>query len=122
MLITQALTELAPNAKWTIENDDLTTLDWKSPDIPIPDEQEIDEKIAEIAAREAIEQPLRILRLHRDELLRETDWWAVSDRVMTQAQITYRQALRDLPSSCSPALDAASPLGISGVTWPVKPE
>ena len=36
-------------------------------------------------------------RAKRDELLQNTDWWAVSDRTMTQAQIDYRQALRDLP-------------------------
>jgi hypothetical protein len=30
---------------------------------------------------------------------------AVSDRTMTQAQIDYRQALRDLPETADPQLD-----------------
>lgn len=36
------------------------------------------------------------MREKRDNLLAETDWWATSDRTMTQEQIDYRQALRDI--------------------------
>jgi len=32
----------------------------------------------------------------RNMLLSETDWWAVQDRTMTQEELDYRQALRDL--------------------------
>lgn len=51
-------------------------------------------------------------RKKRNELLAETDWWAVSDRTMSQAQIDYRQALRDLPSHED----------FPNMTWPTKPE
>lgn len=51
-------------------------------------------------------------RLQRDRLLAETDWWAMSDRTMTQAQIDYRQALRDLTAQ------EGFP---SSITWPTKP-
>ena len=34
-------------------------------------------------------------RSKRDNLLQETDWWAVSDRTMTSEQTTYRASLRD---------------------------
>lgn len=54
----------------------------------------------------------RDVRMKRNELLAETDWWAGSDRTMTQAQIDYRQALRDITT------DAGYP---SNVTWPTKP-
>ena len=37
-------------------------------------------------------------RAVRDELIKETDWWSCSDRTMTQAEIDYRQALRDVPA------------------------
>ena len=37
-------------------------------------------------------------RNSRNYLLAETDWWGVADRTMSQAEIDYRQALRDLPS------------------------
>ena len=55
----------------------------------------------------------RIIRNQRDALLAETDWWAVADRTMTQAEIDYRQALRDVPAQ------AGFP---ENVTWPTKPE
>ena len=37
-------------------------------------------------------EPMRLLREERNNKLAETDWWASSDRTMTQAQIDYRQA------------------------------
>ena len=36
------------------------------------------------------------IRAKRDGLLSSTDWWAVQDRTMSQAEIDYRQALRDI--------------------------
>jgi len=72
-------------------------------------------KIAELTAVE----PLRQLRIKRNQLLQQTDWMAVSDRVMTQAQIDYRQALRDLPATADPQLDENGQL--TGITWPTPP-
>jgi len=37
-------------------------------------------------------------RRNRDLFLAETDWWATSDRTMTDEQRNYRQALRDITS------------------------
>ena len=56
-------------------------------------------------------EPMRLLRVERDRKLAETDWWAVSDRTMTDAQTTYRQALRDIPASYS---------SLDDVVWPTK--
>ena len=64
-------------------------------------------------------EPMRLLRLERDEKLAETDWWAVSDLTMSNDRKTYRQALRDLPSSADPKLDSDNFL--TNVTWPTKP-
>ena len=36
-------------------------------------------------------------RQHRNKLLAETDWSALSDVTMSDAMRTYRQALRDIP-------------------------
>ncbi len=52
-------------------------------------------------------------RAKRNELLAETDWWATSDRTMTQQEIDYRQALRDLPQQDGWSFN---------ITWPTKPE
>ena len=54
----------------------------------------------------------RRLRIKRDSLLADTDWWALSDVTMTAEQTAYRQALRDLPANTS---DPANP------SWPTKP-
>ena len=58
-------------------------------------------------------EPLKLLREERNRRIAETDWWASSDLTMTQAQIDYRQALRDITDTYQ-SLDT--------VVWPVKPE
>tara|TARA_Y100001963_G_scaffold123552_1_gene173669 strand:+ start:291 stop:536 length:246 start_codon:yes stop_codon:yes gene_type:complete len=55
---------------------------------------------------------INILRSTRDRLLRETDYYALSDVTMSEDMKTYRQELRDLPANTS---DPANP------TWPTKP-
>lgn len=57
-------------------------------------------------------QNLDALRRHRDELIKETDWWVLPDRTPTEAQLAYRQALRDITNEYSNLLE---------VTWPIKP-
>ena len=57
-------------------------------------------------------EPMRLLRVERDRKLADTDWWAMSDRTMTDAQTTYRQALRDVPANYT---------SLDDVVWPTKP-
>jgi hypothetical protein len=53
-------------------------------------------------------------RKTRNALLSETDWWAVSDRTMTDDQTAYRQALRDITTHANwPVLNDSD--------WPAKP-
>ena len=54
-----------------------------------------------------------IERTRRNNFLQETDWWAVQDRTMTQAEVDYRQALRDITDQDGFPAD---------ITWPTKPE
>ena len=69
---------------------------------------QIDAKVAaDNAALEATE------RATRDDLLKATDHYGLSDVTMTEAMATYRQALRDVPQQ------AGFP---STITWPTKPE
>ena len=67
-----------------------------------------------------LDYKIQEMRVDRNMLLAETDWWATSDNIMTQKQKDYRQALKDLPSTSSPELDENGKL--TGVTWPTKPE
>jgi hypothetical protein len=63
------------------------------------------------------EDAMNRLRFERNRLLAQSDWMAVADRTMTQAQIDYRQALRDLPETADPQLDEDG--NLTNVTWPV---
>ena len=77
----------------------------------------------EIAAEDAAQkiyddaEPARVmatLRKERNQRLAETDWWSLPDSPeMTDAQKSYRDALRQLPATEE---DPANP------TWPTKPE
>ena len=55
------------------------------------------------------------LRVQRNSLLAETDWWGTSDNTMTDAQKKYRQDLRDLTNG----LDTVEK--VNAVTFPTKP-
>jgi len=117
MDIARALKKLAPGALWSVCDEDYNQIQWFSIDIPKPTILEVEAEIDKLKAAE----PMRLLRVHRDKFLTETDWWAVSDRTMTSEQLAYRQALRDLPSTATPVLDPSTRLGISGFDWPIKP-
>jgi len=51
------------------------------------------------------EKQLEYLRLERNRLLFETDWWASSDLTMTDEQKKYRQDLRDITKTFSSLSD-----------------
>ena len=53
-------------------------------------------KTSDEVKKEIVDNNLTILRLQRNFLLKETDWWASSDLTMTDAQQKYRQDLRDI--------------------------
>ena len=63
---------------------------------------------------------LQRFRTERNRRLAETDWWVLPDRTPTQAQLDYRQTLRDLPEIADPYVDEHS--NIVNVTWPEVPE
>jgi len=58
-------------------------------------------------------EPMRLLREERNKLIAETDWWVLPDQATTQAQLDYRQALRDITNTYTSLTD---------VVWPTKPE
>ena len=115
--IVTAINLLAPGATWSINADDYNQIIWETPNIPKPTILEVEAKIVELKAAE----PMRLLRVERDRLIAETDWWVLPDRTPTDEQLAYRQALRNLPDTATPVLDSSNRLGISGVTWPTKP-
>jgi hypothetical protein len=85
-------------------------------------------------ANGVIETAEDILRIYRDKYLKESDWVVIkaleSGSVVPTNWKTYRQKLRDLPSTSSPKLvdgfdikkEKFFPLSaISNVTFPTKP-
>ena len=84
-----------------------------------PTEEEIQAKIAELEAAE----PLRLLRIQRNQLLQESDWVTIkaySQGVEVSAEWkTYLQALRDLPTTAEPQLDENN--NLTNITWPEAP-
>ena len=106
-----ALEALSPGKKYRYDHDSSGigegTLTWLDTGTA-PTKEEIKAKVKELEDAE----PLRFLRVQRDAKLEETDFWALPDRTMTEAQKDYRQALRDIPANTS---DPSNP------TWPTKP-
>lgn len=68
----------------------------------------VESKMNELTAAE----PMKELRAERDRLIAATDWWASSDLTMTEEQIEYRQALRDITETFQ---------NLDSVIWPDKP-
>lgn len=73
---------------------------------------ELEQNPPALSAEEIAEDNLHLLRVKRDKLLAETDWWASSDLTMTAEQSAYRQALRDITETYTSLAD---------VVWPTKP-
>ena len=65
-----------------------------------------------ISAEDIAKGDLLTVRRTRNQKLTETDWWAVGDRTMTQEQINYRQALRDITKTYK---------NLNEVIWPKLP-
>tara|TARA_B100000900_G_scaffold360935_1_gene333332 strand:+ start:810 stop:1043 length:234 start_codon:yes stop_codon:yes gene_type:complete len=72
---------------------------------------------------------MKQLREMRDKLLAECDWTQSRDITLSNDADwkTYRQALRDLPSTASSDFinqtitPASPPIDMSSITWPTKP-
>ena len=95
---------------WTERDmyNEYTETDEDGVETTITVQDQIDAKVAaDNAALEARE------RSTRDDLLKATDHYGLSDVTMSEAMTTYRQALRDVPQQ----------EGFPGtITWPTKPE
>ena len=63
----------------------------------------------------AFDRAIADLRFRRNNLLLETDFYALSDVTMSEDMTTYRQDLRDLPSGLTTVEE------VDNVTWPTKP-
>ena len=63
------------------------------------------------AAQPSTDEKWARIRVRRDQLLIDCDWWASSDLTMSDAQKKYRKDLRDIPAQSD----------VDDITWPSKP-
>ena len=120
--ITQALQALTPGAEWVLRGSQYSGLEWMDGHgQDKPTEAAINAKIAELDGAEA----MRLLRIERDKRLVKDDWKVVKAKetgsTLSTAFKTYRQALRDLPSTATPTLGSDYELDMTSVTWPTEP-
>lgn len=106
--IARAINSLVPSAAFGISDGDLSTLVWDD-DRPQPSVEDIQAQVDALLAAE----PLRLLREERNRRIAETDWWVLPDLTPTEAQLAYRQALRDITNTYT---------SLDDVVWPEKPE
>ena len=106
--IHHALSSLRDGAEFVVVDNSLAGITWHDEEQDRPTDSEINEEISRLTAAE----PMRLLRVERNKRLAETDWWVMRGNA-TEAQLTYRQLLRDLPATTA---DASNPV------WPTKPE
>ena len=119
--ITDAIKELCPNCGFSVKDDDYNTIVWNERNIlPKPSLEEVNSKLDELR----LLQPMKQLREERNKKLLETDMYAIPDfghpsEEVKQAWLTYRQELRDLPTTATPQLDENG--NLTNVTWPTPP-
>ena len=117
-----ALAEMRPGARFRILGGvTYAQLVWDDESQTVPTEDEVN---AWIQNKNSVE-PMRLLRLQRDALLRNVDW-RVSRAYSTGVPLSpewaeYMQALRDLPDNATPQLNSNGKLDMASVNWPVPP-
>jgi hypothetical protein len=109
-VIDRAILKINPNAKFSVNADDINQITWLEGTTPIST-SDINAQLGAVELDMALED----LRRKRNKLLAETDYLALSDVTMSSDMETYRQSLRDLTNG----LDTVEK--VNAVTFPTKP-
>ena len=110
MIIIEAILKINPNAKVAITDNDINQIEWLDGTTPIS-KSDIE---AQFPAVE-LDNAMADLRLRRNALLAETDFYALSDVTMSSDMTTYRQELRDITNGITTVEQA------NAVVFPTKP-
>ena len=86
--------------------------EWSMYDIVVPDGVTLPEVTDSEITNRITNKMWEGVRARRNKALKNSDVMALQDRVMTDEQKAYRQALRDLPATQSDPFN---------ITWPKKP-
>ena len=112
---TTAILSLKPGASFSVYGND--RIEWNSPDITQPTDDEIN---AEVTRLQGLE-PIKVLREERNRRLQATDWRASSDLTISGDWKAHRQDLRDLPAQQTPKLNSDDELDFTSISWPPEP-
>jgi len=114
-MILESILKINPNAKVAVRGDNINIntneIEWHNGTAEISK--------ADIEAQfPAVELDIAItnLRKTRNNLLKETDYYALSDVTMSEEMTTYRQELRDITNGLTTVEE------VNAVVWPIKPE
>ena len=109
-MIIEAILKINPNAKVSVNADDINQITWLNGTTPIS-KADIEAQLPIVEFDMAMEN----LRTKRNKLLADTDYLALSDNTMSEAMTTYRQSLRDITEGLTTVAD------VEAVTFPTKP-
>ena len=112
---TNAILSLKPGASFSVYEND--RIEWNSSDITQPTDDEINAEVTRLQNAE----PIRQLRIERDERIAKTDWRASVDLTLSNDWKAYRQDLRDLPAQQTPKLLSNGQLDPTSISWPPEP-
>jgi len=114
--IVDALLVLTPTAQWVLRGETYAGLEWLSPNIPKPTEQEVNVEIATLTAQ----QPFTDCKQQASKLLYETDWTTIPDVADPTKSDPYLLNPNDFAAYRSNVRKlAVNP--VANPTWPIKP-
>ena len=108
--ILKAIQKINPNAQVTVNEDDINQITWHEGTTPIP-KADIEAQFTAVEFDMAMED----LRAKRNNLLAETDHYALSDQTLSDDMRTYRQSLRDITEGLTTVEE------VNAVVFPTKP-
>ena len=109
-IIINAILKINPNAEVSVSGGDLNSITWENGTTPIPK--------ADIKAQFPIvefDMAMEDLRAKRNNLLKDTDHYALSDQTLSDDMRTYRQSLRDITNGLTTVAE------VEAVVFPTKP-
>jgi len=109
-MIDKAILKINPTAEFSVHGGNINTIEWLNGTTPIS-KADIE---AQFPAVE-LDNAMKNLRNKRNNLLAETDFYALSDVTMSAEMTTYRQELRDLTNGVTTVEQA------NAVVFPTKP-
>ena len=109
-MIEKAILKINPSASFIVDGNDINRITWLDGTTPIS-KSDIEAQYSAVELEIALEG----LRRVRNQLLEETDFYALGDVTMSDDMKTYRQKLRDITNGLTTVEK------VNAVSWPTKP-